>query len=141
VNDIWQFVCKLLVSFAIATTAVHGTHTHHHPRPPRSYVEAVASYYGPSSSGGGLACGGYHDQATGGLVPVDLTDETIGVANKTLPCGQGLWVCAARCAHVAVVDRGPYVAGRDYDLTEATARLIGFDFSAGVATIKVHVGN
>jgi rare lipoprotein A (peptidoglycan hydrolase) len=28
---------------------------------------------------------------------------------------------------VRVIDRGPYVAGREYDLTEATARALGFE--------------
>jgi rare lipoprotein A (peptidoglycan hydrolase) len=28
---------------------------------------------------------------------------------------------------VPVVDRGPYVAGREYDLTEATKRALGFE--------------
>jgi rare lipoprotein A (peptidoglycan hydrolase) len=38
---------------------------------------------------------------------------------------------------VQVIDRGPYVEGREYDLTEATARRIGFDINAGVAEIRV----
>jgi rare lipoprotein A (peptidoglycan hydrolase) len=36
-----------------------------------------------------------------------------------------------------VVDRGPYVEGREYDHTEATAYRIGFPVSAGVSTIRV----
>jgi rare lipoprotein A len=28
---------------------------------------------------------------------------------------------------VPVVDRGPFVAGREFDLTEATKRALGFD--------------
>ncbi len=61
--------------------------------------------------------------------------STIGVANKTLPCGHWLTVCAARCLRVRVIDRGPFVAGREFDLTIATARAIGF--TAGVGPIRV----
>jgi rare lipoprotein A len=64
------------------------------------------------------------------------------VANKTLPCGTRVRVCLNRsgpCINVRVVDRGPYIAGRDYDLTEATARAIGF-LSRGVGPIWVAVG-
>jgi rare lipoprotein A (peptidoglycan hydrolase) len=40
---------------------------------------------------------------------------------------------------VRVIDRGPYVEGRSFDLTEATARRIGF-LSRGVGSIWYHVG-
>jgi len=66
----------------------------------------------------------------------------MGVANKTLPCGTHVRVCLNRsgpCVDVTVVDRGPYVTGREYDLTEATARAIGF-MSRGVGPIWVAVG-
>jgi rare lipoprotein A len=76
------------------------------------YRLAGASWYG---GGGGMACGG------------SLTDSTIGVANKTLPCGTLLTLrYRGRSLRVPVVDRGPYVAGRDFDLTAATKRALGF---------------
>jgi rare lipoprotein A (peptidoglycan hydrolase) len=37
---------------------------------------------------------------------------------------------------VRVIDRGPFVAGREFDLTAATAQAIGF---GGVGTIRVTV--
>jgi rare lipoprotein A (peptidoglycan hydrolase) len=40
---------------------------------------------------------------------------------------------------VRVVDRGPYVEGREFDLTYATAKDIGF-LSVGVGTVWVSVG-
>ncbi|HEU0250544.1 MAG TPA: septal ring lytic transglycosylase RlpA family protein [Solirubrobacteraceae bacterium] len=74
---------------------------------------AGASWYG---GGGSLACGGW------------LTSSTLGVANKTLPCGTLVTLrFGARSIRVPVVDRGPYVAGRDFDLTEATKRALGFE--------------
>jgi rare lipoprotein A len=66
----------------------------------------------------------------------------LGVANKTLPCGTRVRVCLNRrrpCVNVRVVDRGPYVAGRSFDLTEATARRIGF-LSRGVGPVYVSTG-
>jgi hypothetical protein len=73
---------------------------------------AGASWYG---GGGGLACGG------------TLTDSTLGVANKTLPCGTLVTLrYDGRSVRVPVIDRGPYVAGREYDLTAATKSALGF---------------
>jgi rare lipoprotein A len=73
---------------------------------------AGASWYG---GGGGMACGG------------QLTSSTLGVANKTLPCGTLVTLrYGGRTIRVPVVDRGPYVAGREFDLTEATKQALGF---------------
>ncbi len=74
---------------------------------------AEASWYG---GGGSLACGGA------------LTSSTMGVANKTLPCGTLITLrYGGRTVRVPVVDRGPYVAGREFDLTEATKDALGFE--------------
>jgi rare lipoprotein A len=76
------------------------------------YRLAEASWYG---GGGELACGG------------ELTSATLGVANKTLPCGTEVTLrYDGRSVRVAVIDRGPYVAGREFDLTEATKQALGF---------------
>ncbi len=51
----------------------------------------------------------------------------MGVANKTLPCGSQVTLrYGDRTLSVRVIDRGPYVAGREFDLTEATKRALGF---------------
>lgn len=79
----------------------------------RSYRLAGASWY---TGAGRMACGGY------------LTTATLGVANKTLPCGTRVTLRYHRhVISVPVVDRGPYVAGREFDLTEATKRALGFE--------------
>jgi rare lipoprotein A len=79
---------------------------------------AGASWYG---GGGSMACGGW------------LTSSTLGVANKTLPCGTLVTLrYDGRTVRVPVVDRGPYVAGREYDLTEATKRALGFEGTGDV---------
>lgn len=84
---------------------------------------AEASYYGPGLYGNGVACGG------------TLQPGTIGVAHKTLPCGTRLTIrYHGRQVHTKVIDRGPYVAGREFDLTEALRDKLGF---GGVGTILV----
>ncbi len=85
------------------------------------YRPSKASWYGPGMYGTHTACG------------QKLTKTTIGVANKTLPCGMRVAIYyRGHTLTVPVVDHGPYVAGRDWDLTAATARALGID---GVATI------
>lgn len=109
------------------TVRAYGTHTRHargsasRARKLTSFRYAGASYYGPGLYGNGVACGG------------TLTPSTLGVANKTLPCGTMVKLrYHGRSITVPVIDRGPYVAGRDYDLTEATRNRLGFP---GVATV------
>jgi rare lipoprotein A len=76
------------------------------------YRLAEASWYG---GGGTMACGG------------SLTSTTLGVANKTLPCGTLVTLrYGGRTVRVPVVDRGPFVAGREFDLTQATKQALGF---------------
>jgi rare lipoprotein A len=68
-----------------------------------------------------------------------LTSSTLGVANKTLPCGTEVTIFYhGRTLTVPVIDRGPYVDGRDFDLTGATATALNFNMSAGVDTIYVN---
>jgi rare lipoprotein A len=84
------------------------------------YRRAFASWYGPGLYGNHLACGG------------TLTVGTLGVAHKTLPCGTMVTLrYRGRSVRVPVVDRGPFVAGRDFDLTAATKYRLGFG-STGV---------
>jgi rare lipoprotein A len=79
------------------------------------YRHALASWYGPGLYGNRTGCGGT-------LVPGRL-----GVAHKTLPCGTKLTLKhRGRRVRVRVIDRGPYVGAREYDLTEATAQRLRF---------------
>ena len=102
-----------VTAYGVHDRQVRGSHSR--ARHLTSYRLAGASYYGPGLYGNGVACGG------------TLEPGTLGVANKTLPCGT---MVKLRYGHhsitVPVIDRGPYVAGREYDLTEATKDRLGF---------------
>ena len=78
------------------------------------FKPAVASWYGPGFFGRTTACG------------TRLTRKTLGVAHKTLPCGMMVDLYrGGRTISVPVIDRGPFTAGRDWDLTHATAEQLG----------------
>jgi rare lipoprotein A len=80
------------------------------------YRHALASWYGPGLFGNHLGCGG------------TLKTGSLGVANKSLPCGTKVtFRHKGRVLRVRVIDRGPYVGAREYDLTAATARKLGFN--------------
>jgi hypothetical protein len=91
----------------------------------RIYRRAVASWYGPGLYGGHLACGG------------TLTAGTLGVAHKSLPCGTKVTLhYRGHTVRVPVVDRGPYVVGREFDLTAATKQKLGFGSTGTVLTTR-----
>jgi hypothetical protein len=79
------------------------------------FRRVFVSWYGPGFYGGRTACGG------------TLGYGTLGVAHKTLPCGTKVTLrYRGHTVRVPVIDRGPYAAGREYDLTGATKRALGF---------------
>ena len=82
---------------------------------------AVASWY--VAAGGPIACGG--------------DSYAMGVANRTLPCGTRVEICYASCVEAVVFDRGPFIAGRDFDLSGAVKDATGFP--DGVASIRYRI--
>jgi rare lipoprotein A (peptidoglycan hydrolase) len=102
-----------VTAYGISDKRVRASHSK--VRHLTSYRLAGASYYGPGLYGNGVACGG------------TLEPGTLGVANKTLPCGTMVKLrYNGHSITVPVIDRGPYVAGREYDLTEAVKERLGF---------------
>jgi len=72
-----------------------------------------------------LACGG------------TLSPGTLGVAHKTLPCGTKVTLRHhGHTVRVPVVDRGPFVAGREFDLTAATKQRLGFGSTGTVQSTR-----
>jgi peptidoglycan lytic transglycosylase len=89
------------------------------------YRTALASWYGPGLYGQRLGCGG------------TLSAGSVGVAHKSLPCGTRVTLRhRGRILRVRVIDRGPYVGGREYDLTAATARRLGFSGHGAILTTR-----
>jgi rare lipoprotein A len=79
------------------------------------YRTSYASWYGPGLYGNRLGCGG------------TLSAGRLGVAHKSLPCGTKVTLRhRGRVVRVPVIDRGPYVGGREFDLTAATAQKLHF---------------
>jgi rare lipoprotein A len=80
-----------------------------------AFRRANASWYGPGLYGTRTACG------------QTLTAGLVGVANKTLPCGSLVTLRRGdRIVRARVVDRGPFVGSREFDLTAATRQALGF---------------
>jgi peptidoglycan hydrolase-like protein with peptidoglycan-binding domain len=76
----------------------------------KSMDRSVASWYGPGFFGNDTACGG------------PLKAGTVGVAHRTLPCGTRVAFYAhGEWLNTEVIDRGPFVKGRTWDLTQAAA--------------------
>jgi hypothetical protein len=89
------------------------------------YRYALASWYGPGFYGRRTGCGG------------TLGYSQLGVAHKTLPCGTKVTLRHnGRRVRVPVIDRGPYAGAREYDLTAATARKLGFHGHGSILTTR-----
>lgn len=115
-----SYLKMLLVAgvFAISLGAVQGE---------AQAEPMLSSWYGPGLEGNLTASGEVFDP---------YSDYT--AAHPYLPMGTELEVCYADCAVVRVNDRGPYVGGRELDLSQAAAEDIGLTYS-GVDVIDVEV--
>ena len=58
-------------------------------------------------------------------------------AHRRLPFGTRVRVCRSRCVTVRINDRGPWVRGRDIDLSPAAARAIGLDGTGRVTVSRL----
>jgi len=90
------------------------------------YRPALATYYGPGLWGNPTFCGQV------------LTPLLLGVAHRTLPCGTRVAILHQRRELiVAVVDRGPFHGDYDWDLTQATADVLGFTASGEIGYVRL----
>jgi rare lipoprotein A (peptidoglycan hydrolase) len=81
------------------------------------------SWYGPGFYGSGTACG------------QEYTRELMGVAHRTLPCGTLVTFrnpANGRTVTVPVIDRGPYVAGRTWDMSRALCEYLDHCYTGSI---------
>ncbi len=115
----------LIVALAACATAPKPSPKAVQPGDP--FRGGLASFYGEGFDGKLTANGEQFDRAK------------FTAAHKTLPFGTCVKVTAVetgRSVKVRVNDRGPYVAGRVIDLSEAAARELGI-FDRGVAQVRL----
>ena len=119
----------LLASYAAPASA---------DRPTRHVEEAlgawrmgkvVTSWYGPGFHGRQMANGRRFDR------------KGRSAAHKRLPFGTRVWLTnpANGIAEIVVIeDRGPFIAGRVFDVSEGTAERLGFKLQ-GVALLEAEI--
>lgn len=108
-------------------TTVHKTRPRAAARAvaPGGWQTARVSWYGPGFYG--------HTMAGGGT----LTPSSMVVAHRSLPFGTRIeFSYNGRTCTAVVRDRGPYVAGRVFDLGPGTAKALGF---SGVGTVRYRI--
>ena len=103
-----------LVAIAVALALNHRSHhTSKLPAPAGDWYTALAAPYTPSKGRSKSACG------------VAIDAKAVGVAHPVLPCGVKLYVeYKGKQVLVQVIDRGHTVPGREFDLTQALAKLL-----------------
>ena len=83
--------------------------------------DANVSFYGPGFYGQRTACG------------LRYTRELMGVAHRSLPCGTRIeFRYGGTRITVPVIDRGPYIEGRTWDLSGAACRALDHCWSGPI---------
>jgi hypothetical protein len=81
------------------------------------------SWYGPGFYGSGTACG------------QEYTRTIMGVAHRTLPCGTLVTFrnpANGRQVTVPVIDRGPYVRGRQWDMSKGLCTYLDHCYTGSI---------
>jgi rare lipoprotein A len=90
------------------------------------YESSIATWYGPGFFGRQTACG------------IELTETTVGVAHRELPCGTQVQIALGdRVIVVPVIDRGPFANGADWDLTQAAAQQLGMTGTSRIGAMTL----
>jgi rare lipoprotein A len=118
--DILPPSAPMLTKMDLSSSPVHKHGPKHDAnRPLESDDQAFstrASWYGPGFDGKRTASGERYNQ------------EGLTAASRTLPLGSKVLVAnptTGKCCTVTINDRGPYVSGRDIDLSHGAATKIG----------------
>jgi rare lipoprotein A (peptidoglycan hydrolase) len=104
-----------LVAIALAVALLQHSKSDSSTLPPAAgdWYTALAAPYTPATEHTKSACG------------VVIDAKTVGVAHPVLPCGVKLYVeYKGKQVLTQVIDRGHTVPGREFDLTEALAKLL-----------------
>ena len=90
------------------------------------YEPSIATWYGPGFFGKQTACG------------MELSESTVGVAHRELPCGTQVQIALGdRVIVVPVIDRGPFANGADWDLTQAAAQQLGMTGTSRIGAMPI----
>lgn len=120
----WFWAIAAILSLLAVTGALMAVAPAVHAKQVRWGI-ATASVYDGVGLGGRVACKGYWP---GGYV----------VAHKYLPCGTRVrFLYRGRKVTARVWDRGPFVAGREFDLDVKVQRALGFPY--GVAPVAYRI--
>lgn len=93
------------------------------------HLDSNISWYGPGLYGNGGACG---------MIPGGLQKDTVGVAHRSLPCGTRVtFRYKGKTVVTRVIDRGPYVKGRTWDMTKGLCTLLDHCFTGGGVYYKI----
>ncbi len=127
-SAVWQ--TNHIGRFAMRAVVVSASEAHSAAATPSLtttvYRPSRATEYGPGFYGKKTACG------------QRLRRGTIGLANRTLKCGESVAIYyQGRTLVVPVIDRGPYANGADWDLTVATGRALGITGTAQIDAVSL----
>jgi hypothetical protein len=123
----WLAAITLIVAVAALALARRNAGGSHKipgavPVPGIGYYTSRAAPYGPTAGHRRTACG------------EPFTKKTQGIAHPVLPCGVKVYIrFHGKEVLTQVVDRGPNVPGRDFDITKALADRLGLH---GTQTIQ-----
>jgi rare lipoprotein A (peptidoglycan hydrolase) len=121
-NHIGQFQMRVMAATSSQAQSASVTP----PLTTTVYRPSRATQYGPGFYGKRTACG------------QRLGRSTIGVANRTLRCGESVAVYyRGKTLVVPVIDRGPYANGADWDLTVATGKALGIKGTAQIDAVSL----
>lgn len=112
-----------IVALAVALGISHRRHhTSTLPAAVGNWYTALAAPYTAASTAKKSACG------------VAIGPRTVGVAHPVLPCGAKIYVkFGDKEVLTQVIDRGHVVPGRNFDVTQGLAKLLGLQ---GTQTIQ-----
>jgi len=117
-------------NYFVSVEVLRCGYSKNRPYCPYTIKEGYASWYGYGDGSGKWTASGRP------FVP-----ESLGLANKELPFGTLVKITNllnGRSVYAVVLDRGPYVKGRDFDLYPKTMRLLG-GLKKGVIPVRVEV--